>query len=73
MEDLRDPGELEQIAYVILLLHHTQAAPEELRVLKPKDRLGGGQHDGISLSFGELAQVGNRGEGSAGRTYPEDL
>jgi replicative DNA helicase len=61
MEDLRDSGELEQIADVILLLHRTEAAPEELRVLKRKDRLGGGQHDGISLSFGPLAQVGDWG------------
>jgi replicative DNA helicase len=60
MEDLRDSGELEQIADVILLLHRTEAAPDVLRVLKRKDRLGGGQHQGVALSFGPLTRVGDR-------------
>ncbi len=59
MEDLRDSGELDQAADVILLLHRTKAAPEALHVLKRKDRLGGGQNQGITLTFSALAQVGD--------------
>ena len=60
MEDLRDSGELEQIADVVLLLHRTSDAPSALSVLKRKDRLGGGQHQRVTLSFGPVGHIDNR-------------
>lgn len=57
MEDLRDSGELEQIADVVLLLNRTEAEPEELHVVKRKDRVGGGQHQAITLTFGPFARI----------------
>lgn len=60
MEDLRDSGELEQTADVILLLHRYNDAPEELQVLKPKDRLGGGQHEAIVLTMNAYARITDR-------------
>lgn len=57
MEDLRDSGELEQLADVILMLHrHTDETsdaydPHRLIVIKRKDRLGGGQDGSAHLFF----------------------
>lgn len=55
MDDLRDSGELEAFADVILMLHRETDAdnddwdPHALMVLKRKDRLGGGQHETTTL------------------------
>jgi replicative DNA helicase len=59
MEDLRDSGELEQIADVILLLDRKEDLPTEMRILKRKDRLGGGQHTGCAVYFSPYAGVAN--------------
>jgi replicative DNA helicase len=55
LTDLRDSGELENIADVVLLLHREAEGeddsydPHRLMVIKRKDRLGGGQHDAVDL------------------------
>lgn len=57
MEDLRDSGELEQIADILLMLHRVDEYPNELHVFKRKDRLTGGQHTACRLFFGPTGYV----------------
>lgn len=57
MEDLRDSGELEQNADVILMLHRTDSEPTVLQIIKRKDRLGGGQHSAATFYFDYYARV----------------
>lgn len=63
MNDLRDSGELEIYADVILMLHRETDSesdsydPHKLLVIKRKDRLGGGQHDAVTLVLGPYGDV----------------
>ena len=63
LSDLRDSGELEQIADVVVMLHrHLDSSsedwnPRSLLVLKEKDRLGGGQGDSEVLYFGPHGEI----------------
>ena len=65
MSDLRDSGELEQKADIILMLHRETNSEKEdwnprlLTVVKRKDRIGGGQHEGAKLYFGVYAEIGD--------------
>lgn len=63
MEDLRDSGELEQLADVILMLHRVfdmssqEYAPRTLKVVKVKDRLRGNQDTMVQLYLGHYGEV----------------
>jgi replicative DNA helicase len=63
MEDLRDSGELEQIADIILMLDRASDPdsetfdPRALKVYKRKDRLGGDQNAMSILYFGSYGQI----------------
>lgn len=65
LSDLRDSGELEQIADgVLMLARDTETDPRELHVIKRKWRLGGGQNQAVKLYFGKYAEVADGYQGN---------